>query len=91
MVTPTARPSSIENASVSRRRLPDAITRLSFRLHQLVAGGELHGDEVVARLIEACERNGYLAKDGLRSVERTIASGRAAGLQYPRSRKGAQW
>ena len=69
----------------------NALNSASFRLHQLVAGGELHGDEVVARLIEACERNGYLAKDGLRSVEATIRSGANAGLQYPRSRKGATW
>jgi hypothetical protein len=69
----------------------NALNLASFRLHQLVAGGELHGDEVVARLKEACERNGYTAKDGLRSVEATIRSGANAGLQYARSRKGAKW
>ena len=69
----------------------NALNRASFRLHQLVAGGELDERGVEGRLIEACERNGLIADDGLRSVEKTIASGRAAGLQYPRSRKGAKW
>ena len=68
-----------------------ALNRASFRLHQLVAGGELPDSGIADYLIEACEKNGLLADDGLRSVEKTIASGRAAGLQYPRSRKGAKW
>jgi hypothetical protein len=63
----------------------------AFRLFQLVAGGELAEADVVARLLPACERNGLIADDGLRSVEKTIASGRNGGLQHPRSRKGAAW
>jgi hypothetical protein len=66
-----------------------ALNRASFKLHQLVAGGELRGDDVVCRLIEACVRNGLLGADGLQSVQATIRSGMNAGLQYPRSRKGA--
>jgi hypothetical protein len=68
-----------------------ALNRASFRLHQLVAGGELHRDEVVERLLDACHRNHLTEDDGLRSVEATIRSGANAGLQYPRSRKGAKW
>ena len=67
----------------------NALNRASFRLHQLVAGGELHRDEVVERLLDACHRNHLIEDDGLRSVQATIRSGANAGLQYPRSRKGA--
>jgi hypothetical protein len=69
----------------------NALNRASFRLHQLVAGGELHRAEVVERLLDACHRNHLIEDDGLRSVEATIRSGANAGLQYPRSRKGAKW
>jgi hypothetical protein len=61
----------------------------AFRLFQLVAGGELSESGIADRLIEACEQNGLIADDSLISVEKTIASGRSAGLQSPRSRKGA--
>jgi hypothetical protein len=67
----------------------DALNRASFKLHQLVAGGELRGDDVVCRLIEACVRNGLVAADGLYTLQQTIRSGMNAGLQSPRSRKGA--
>jgi hypothetical protein len=65
-----------------------ALNRASFRLHQLVAGGELNADEVHARLIAAAIANGLLTDphDGPRSVERTIASGARAGLSQPRKR-----
>jgi hypothetical protein len=69
----------------------NALNRARFRLHQLVAGGELHRDEVVERLLDPCHRNHLIEDDGLRSVEKTIRSGANAGLQYPRSRKGAKW
>jgi Bifunctional DNA primase/polymerase, N-terminal len=66
----------------------NVLNRASFRLHQLVAGGELHRDEVVERLRDACHRNHLIEDDGLRSVEATIRSGANAGLGYPRSRNG---
>jgi hypothetical protein len=66
-----------------------ALNRASFRLHQLVAGGELDQRHAVDRLIEACHRNGLVKDDGLQSVVATIRSGARAGLQYPRSRSGA--
>jgi hypothetical protein len=66
-----------------------SLNRTTFKLAQLVAGAELHRDEVVDRLIDACGRNGLIADDGLKSVKATIASGMRAGLQYPRSRPGA--
>jgi Bifunctional DNA primase/polymerase, N-terminal len=67
-----------------------ALNRASFRLHQLVAGGEIDGAEVHARLLGAATANGLMSDpgDGPRSVERTIASGARAGLQQPRNRRG---
>jgi hypothetical protein len=68
-----------------------ALNSASYSLHQLVAGGELDGDEVHARLIEASHANGLMADpdDGPRKTMATIASGAAAGLQHPRNRRGA--
>ena len=63
-----------------------ALNRAAFNLFQLVAGGELAEDEVIAALHQACVANGLVADDGLQSVKRTIRSGRKAGLQHPRSR-----
>jgi putative DNA primase/helicase len=65
-----------------------ALNRCSFVLFQLVAGGELDGGTVEGGLLRACEHNGLIADDGLHSVEKTIASGRRSGLQFPRSRSG---
>ena len=66
-----------------------ALNRCAFRLFQLVAGGELDGDQVSDRLIEASHRNGLVKDDGLRTVLATIQSGARAGLNHPRSRPGA--
>jgi hypothetical protein len=65
-----------------------ALNRAAFALFQLVAGGELDGGIVENRLARACESNGLIADDGWHSVEKTIASGKRAGLQFPRSRPG---
>ena len=65
-----------------------ALNRATFRLFQLVAGGELNHHDVEDLLIAACHANGLTADDGLPSVLRTIASGRAAGLKHPRCRLG---
>jgi len=67
----------------------NALNTAAFRLNQLVAGGELDSDQVAERLIAACHRNGLVADDGLRSVLATIRSGGGAGLQHPRSGRGA--
>jgi hypothetical protein len=64
----------------------NALNRASFLLHQLVAGGELDGADVERGLLAAAGSNGLIAEDGLRQVMATIASGRRAGLQTPRSR-----
>jgi hypothetical protein len=68
-----------------------ALNHASFRLHQLVAGGELDGAEVRAQLIAAAGANGLMSdpEDGPPSVHRTIASGARAGLLHPRNRRGA--
>ena len=65
-----------------------ALNRAAFALFQLVAGSELDSSTVEDRLARACEHNGLIADDGLRSVEKTIASGKRAGMQFPRSRTG---
>ena len=65
----------------------DALNRCAFRLYQLVAGGELEGDQVTERLVAASHRNGLVKDDGIASVFATIASARA-GLNFPRSRAG---
>ena len=66
-----------------------ALNSASFRLHQLVAGGELDGAEVERRLIEAATANGLTTdpEDGPRSVLATIRSGAKAGLSFPRGRQ----
>jgi hypothetical protein len=66
----------------------DALNRAAFALFQLVAGGELDADVVEDRLVQVCHVNGLIKDDGLRSVEKTIASGAQAGMQHPRGRSG---
>jgi hypothetical protein len=68
-----------------------ALNRASFSLHQLVAGGELDGNEVRNRLFAAATANGLMTDpdDGPVSVQKTIASGARAGMQHPRNRGGA--
>ena len=60
----------------------------SFRLHQLVAGGELDHHDVVERLIGACHRNGLIHDDGIRQRYSYDRSGANAGMHFPRSRVG---
>jgi putative DNA primase/helicase len=67
-----------------------ALNRASFSLHQLVAGGELDPGEVERNLLEAATANGLVDDDGIKAVQATIASGRRAGLQHPRSRGAAR-
>ena len=67
-----------ELAATQPGKRNDALNRTTFRLFQLVAGGELSEDEVVTGLIAACEQNGLVGDDGLRSVLATIRSGRKA-------------
>jgi hypothetical protein len=68
-----------------------ALNKAGFALFQLVAGGELSEQEVLARLIEAANANGLMSDpdDGPRKVAKTIESARRAGMQSPRSRSGA--
>jgi Bifunctional DNA primase/polymerase, N-terminal len=83
-----ARDNEIE--ALSRQTKPGrnhALNKASFRLHQLVAGGELDGGDVEQRLIEAATANGLVQEDGLRQVLKTIRSGARAGMKFPRSRK----
>ena len=75
-------------ASASSGTRNAELNRTSFRLHQLVAGQELYGDEVARRLIHATQINGLLAEDGPRQVQATINSGANAGLRFPRDRHG---
>jgi hypothetical protein len=64
----------------------NALNRASFRLHQLVSGGELPESGIVDRLIAACHANGLVDDDGLPAVMKTIRSASSAGLKNPRSR-----
>jgi hypothetical protein len=64
-----------------------ALNRVSFRLHQLVAGGEISESDVEREIYQAVTANGLLAFDGPTKVRRTFESGRRAGLQYPRGRR----
>ena len=68
----------------------DTLNRASFRLYQLVAGGELDGDEVEQRLIEAAHANGLISDpdDGPAKVRATIRSAADAAKRYPRNRRG---
>jgi hypothetical protein len=59
----------------------DCLNRAAFNLYQLVAGGEL-GD---AEVSSALERPAVAAGLSAAEAERTIASGRQAGLQEPRT------
>jgi hypothetical protein len=77
-------------ATVSKGGRNAALNLTSFRLYQLVAGGELNDGEVKQRLIEAAHANGLMTdpEDGPRAVLRTIQSGANAGMRYPRDRRG---
>jgi hypothetical protein len=68
----------------------ETLNYASFRLHQLVAGDELHASEVKQRLIAAARTIDLVHDDGLERVEATIASGARAGLLSPRNRWGRQ-
>jgi hypothetical protein len=65
-----------------------ALNRASFCLFQLVAAGELDGNEVRRQLLAAATTNGLMAdpEDGPKSVYATITSGARAGLKHPRRR-----
>jgi hypothetical protein len=67
----------------------NSLNRTAFRLFQLVAGGELDREHVIAELVVACHRNGLVRNDGLRSVLATIQSGERAGMLFPRLRGAA--
>jgi hypothetical protein len=90
-----ARAALESETSALARTLPGSrnhvLNRAAFSLFQLVAGGELGEAEVINRLIAAATANGLMTdpNDGPRSVMRTIASGRRAGMQHPRTRRGA--
>jgi hypothetical protein len=61
-----------------------ALNRAAFSLGQLVAGGALPRERVVAELRRACETNGLAQEDGPRGVDATISSGLRSGSQSPR-------
>jgi hypothetical protein len=77
-------------AQVQKGSRNAALNEASFRLYQLVAGGELDDGEVKERLLAAAQANGLMTdpEDGPCAVLRTIASGAKAGLRFPRSRRG---
>ena len=78
-------PRSIARSKHSPQRPPAVATMRSTAApsgsFQLVAGGELDGDQVSDRLIEASHRNGLVKDDGLRSVLATIQQRRPRRAQ----------
>jgi hypothetical protein len=78
---------ALEGELVELRRAPvgtrnHTLNRCAFRLGRLVAGGELAESDVVAALRAEGAARGLTARE----IERTIASGLAAGLRRPRHR-----
>ena len=63
-----------------------ALNVAAFNLGQIVAGGELTEQEVIAALIAGAEARGLIVEYGEPSVINTINSGLHAGMKYPRQR-----
>ena len=95
---PTASPRSMPRSRRWRRWRPArAITRSTWRASgcfSLVAGGELDGDAVADRLLDACQCNGLIADDGLRlgdgdhpqrPARRVAAPAHATGREHDRA------
>ena len=74
---------AVANAKPGTRN--SALNSAAFSLFQLVAGGELDGQEVRKRLFEAAEACGLVADDGAQAAQNTIDSGARAGAAQPRS------
>jgi Bifunctional DNA primase/polymerase, N-terminal len=70
----------LKSAPVGARN--HTLNRCAFRLGRLVAGGELNEAEVIGALRAQALSRGLAARE----IERTIASGLAAGRRQPRSR-----
>jgi putative DNA primase/helicase len=62
-----------------------SLNRAAFSLGQLVASGALSDSEVHDRLYGAAVATGLVKDDGRAAVEKTIASGLAAGMGKPRA------
>jgi hypothetical protein len=63
-----------------------ALNAAAFNLGQIVAGGELTKQEVIAALVAGAEACGLIVEYGEPSVIKTINSGLHAGMKYPRQR-----
>jgi putative DNA primase/helicase len=63
-----------------------ALNVAAFNLGQIVAGGELTEQEVIAALVAGAEACGLIVEYGEPSVIKTINSGLRAGMKYPRQR-----
>src|SRR5262249_7968249 len=63
-----------------------ALNDAAFNLGQIVAGGSLTEEEVIAALTAGAEACGLIVEYGEPSVIRTINSGLHAGMKYPRQR-----
>jgi hypothetical protein len=60
------------------------LNKAAFALGQLVGGGELPRSLVEQELLAAADRCGLINDDGVRSTEKTLASGLDAGERSPR-------
>src|SRR5262249_21125365 len=63
-----------------------ALNAAAFNLGQIVAGGELTEQDVIAALLAGAEACGLIVEYGEPSVVKTIHSGLRAGMKYPRYR-----
>ena len=93
---PTERERSYAAAALSRThadlasRAPgtgrnQALNDAALAMGEMVAAGWIERAEVERALLDACQRNGYLAKDGEQAALATLRSGLAAGMRRPRA------
>lgn len=60
-----------------------ALNKAAHRMGQFIGAGMLGQDEAATLLVNACEANGYVRKDGVAAVRSTIKSGLNAGMKEP--------
>jgi KaiC/GvpD/RAD55 family RecA-like ATPase len=60
-----------------------ALNKAAHRMGQFIGAGMLGQEEAATLLVNACEANGYVRKDGTAAVRSTIKSGLNAGMKEP--------
>lgn len=62
-----------------------ALNDAALAMGEMVAAGWIERAEVERALLDACQRNGYLDKDGGHKALATLRSGLTAGMAHPRA------